>query len=85
MHTVELLEEALAISKQLGYRVRLEWLDGGGGSCEFAGQRWLFVDLSLTSNEQLERVVEVLRGDSALPGLRLSRPLARLLQIRRAA
>ena len=31
MHTVDLLEEALGLVERVGYRVRQEWLDGGGG------------------------------------------------------
>ena len=54
MHTVELLEEALAVAEQLGFAIRHEWMGGTGGACEIAGKLWLFVDLSLTTDEQLE-------------------------------
>jgi len=63
MHTVELREQALALAEQLGYRIREEWLGGsGGGQCEFAGCRWIFVDLALNAEEQLEQVAEGFTG-----------------------
>ena len=62
MHSVDLLEEALSVAMDSGYEVRQEWLDEkGGGACRI-GSRWiLFVDLSLTAQEQLEQVVAALR------------------------
>ena len=64
MHTVEQLQEALALAEALGYGIRHEWLDGGsGGSCEIAGRKWLFVDLALSPLEQLDQVVSALRAD----------------------
>src|SRR5262245_13211882 len=51
MRTVELLEQAISTSQELGYRIRYEWLGGsGGGACEFAGRKWLFVDLALSAD-----------------------------------
>lgn len=67
MHTLELLEQALSVAEKMGYRIRHEWLGGaGGGACEFAGQRWIFVDLALQADEQLEQVTEALKSD---PGI----------------
>ena len=60
MHTVEQLEQALARAKKLGYKVQHDWLDGCGGGCEIAGQKWIYVDLALSAEEQLEQVLEVL-------------------------
>ena len=86
MHTVELLEEALEVADSLGYKVRHEWLGGsGGGACEFAGGKWLFVDLALNAVEQLEQVTEALRVDPAIYLAHLSTPMLHLLDIRRAA
>lgn len=98
MHTVELLELAILLAERLGYRVRLEWLGGsgggsgggsaggsGGGACEFAGQRWIFVDLALTAIEQLEQVLEPLYDDPALLMIPMHPDLRRVLQRRRAA
>jgi len=86
MHTVELLEQALSVAEQLGYRVRHEWLGGtGGGACEFAGRKWIFVDLALNVVEQLEQVRDALMTDAAIYTLDLSPPMRKLLGIRRAA
>ena len=64
MRTVELLERALVVAESLGYGVRHEYLaGGGGGACEFGGRKWLFVDLALSTEEQLDQVIDALRGD----------------------
>lgn len=84
MHTVELREQALALARQLGYCIREEWLDGnGGGQCEFAGRRWIFVDLGQSAVEQLEQVAETLRSDPAIQSLTLTPPLRKFLGVHR--
>jgi hypothetical protein len=86
MHTIELLEQACEVAEQLGYKTRHEWLGGsGGGACEFAGQKWIFIDLALTTFEQLKQVAEALRHDPAIYLLDLSPPMRQLLGIRQAA
>lgn len=86
MHTVELREQALAAAEKLGYHIREEWIGGsGGGSCEFGGRKWIFVDLALNAAEQLEQIAESLRDEPAIHTLALSTPLRRLLDIRRSA
>lgn len=86
MHTVELLEQALATAEKLGYKIRQDWLGGsGGGACEFAGRKWIFVDLALNAVEQLEQVTEALREDPEIHLLELSRPLRQQLGFRKAA
>ena len=86
MHTVELLEQAIGVAEQLGYQTRQEWLGGsGGGSCEFAGRKWIFIDLSLTAFEQLEQVVEALRQDPGIFVIPLSPTMRRLLDLPHAA
>jgi len=69
MHAVEKLERAKELAENAGYTVRHEWLGGaGGGACEFAGRKWIFVDLSLSVIEQLDQVAGALKGDpAALP------------------
>jgi hypothetical protein len=63
MHAAERLDTALALARRLGYNIRLECLYGQtGGYCEIQGQKWLFVDLTLSPQEQLEQVVEALRS-----------------------
>jgi len=86
MHTVEVLEAAIAAIKGLGYRVRIEPLDGGdGGLCVFQNRRWLFLDAGVSPLEQLHQVLEVLRGDPRTNRAALLPELARLLEKRKAA
>ncbi len=86
MHTVELLEEACGVATQLGYGLRQEWLGGsGGGACEFARQKWIFIDLALNAMEQLDQVTDALRSDPGIHLVELSPPLRQLLGLRRAA
>jgi len=66
MHTVETLERLKDLAEEAGYTVRHEWLGGvAGGACEFAGRKWIFVDLSLSVVEQLEQLTEALSDDPA--------------------
>lgn len=86
MHTVEMMEQLLNTATRLGYRIRHEWLGGsGGGMCEFGGRKWLFVDLALSTTEQLEQVVEALRTDPAIHVVELSPAQRRALDLPRAA
>jgi hypothetical protein len=76
MHTVDALEAALALARQAGYRIREEWLGGaGGGACEIHGCKWIFLDLALGPDEQLDQVLDALRHDSAFSGIPLPEPL----------
>jgi hypothetical protein len=85
MHTVVALQEALQAVEQLGYRVRQEWLDGGGGgTCEFGGKQWIFLDLSQSAAEQLELTLSVLRNHSRTRRLQISPQLQRLCKETRA-
>ena len=62
MHTVELLEQAIALAEQRGFVVRQDWLSGStAGACEFKGRRWLLIDLAQSPREQLDLVLEALR------------------------
>lgn len=80
MHAVELLEEATRAAGALGYVVRQEWLGGaGGGDCEIKGRKHLFLDLSLSVNERLRLVLEIMVHEDAAARLSLSEPLARLV------
>jgi hypothetical protein len=86
VHTVELLEEALAVARQLGYGIRQEWLGGGGGGgCEIRGSKWLFLDLAVDTDDQLEQALDALRHDPAIRSVALSPELSRTLGLRRAA
>ena len=67
MTSVELLEYAINTAEKFGYQIRYEYLGGvGGGACEFAGKKWIFIDLALTAYEQLEQVQNALVGDPAI-------------------
>ncbi|GIX00812.1 MAG: hypothetical protein KatS3mg111_4144 [Pirellulaceae bacterium] len=67
VHSVSLLEEALHLAQRHGYTIRQEWLgERGGGACRIGTQRLLFVDLSLTAQEQLQVVVNALKRDPHL-------------------
>jgi hypothetical protein len=86
MHTADLLEEALKAAQSLGFKIRHEWLDGsGGGGCEIRGERWIFVDLALSTAEQLAQVTEAIEGPSAAATLPLRPELSGLLKRRKSA
>jgi hypothetical protein len=86
MHSVELLEQSLAIAEKLGYTIRHEWLGGvGGGACEFAGRKWIFVDLSLSVIEQLDQVTEALKLDPGLAFVEVPSQVQASLGLKRAA
>lgn len=64
MHRVEKLERLLAEAAKRGFVVRQEWLGGrGGGGCEIAGRKHLFIDLALSTAEQLAQVAEALTAE----------------------
>jgi hypothetical protein len=86
MHTVELFEELIQTAERLGYQIRQEYLGGiGGGNCELAGKKSIFIDLALNSAEQLDQLVEALQEDPAIYTLPLSDEVARVVQDRKAA
>ena len=70
MHTIEKLERLKDLAERAGYTIRQEWLGGvAGGNCQFAGRKWIFIDLSLSVVEQLEQVAAALDGDPAVSAL----------------
>jgi len=85
MHTVELLDQATEVAKQLGIRFREDWLGGSGGTCELKGQKWVFLDLAEDPAERLDHVLQALQGDPRLTSIRLPPALAELLPVRRSA
>ena len=86
MLMVELLEQALALAEQLGYRVRQDWLGGrSGGCCEIKGQKWIFLDLALSPFEQLEQVAEAVRESPDLLPISIAPDLQKALRVRKAA
>ena len=86
MHTVELLEEALAAAEALGYQVRQDWLGAaGGGACEIKGRKWIFLDLAAGPADQLDQVRQALRHEPRAVSLSISAPLRDLLGLRKTA
>lgn len=86
MHSVEMLERMMEAAERAGYTVRLEWLGGaGGGACEFAGRKWIFVDLALSVVEQLDQVAAALKDDPAAWSIDAPLPVRQYLGHRRAA
>ena len=85
MHTVELLEEAVALAERAGYKLRHEWLGGGGGACEVKGQKWIFLDLASDPLDQLDHVLEALRHDPNAVALPMPQALRDLIAVRRVA
>ena len=86
MHALDIFDQAIDAAETLGYRIRQEWLGGvGGGGCEFGGQKWIFIDLTLTVPEQLDQIVETLKADPGCYSLSMSPELGRLLGLTRAA
>lgn len=86
MHTVEMLERLKELAESAGYCLRHEWLGGvGGGACEFAGRKWIFIDLSLPVVEQLDQVAAALKENPAVNALRAPEAVERYLGLRPAA
>lgn len=68
MHTIDLLEDALQLAQASGWQVRHEWLGGSrGGACRLGQTHLLFVDRSLTAEEQLEQVLGGMREQLRRP------------------
>ena len=86
MHVARLLAEAMELARQLQYTIREEYLDGaGGGHCYFGGKKWLLLDITQSSEEQLSDVSDALRAETGLWRLPITPSLARLLQVTKAA
>lgn len=86
MHTIELVELAIGLLRQCGYRIRQESLgDTPSGACELRGQKWMFLDPTLSSLEQLQVLIDALEREPAPGRLAVPAPLEALLQVRRVA
>jgi hypothetical protein len=86
MHTVELLEEAIALAERVGYQIRQEWLGGsGGGACEIKGRKWIFLDLAAGPVDHVEQVLDALRHEPGVVQLPMSHKLRDLLELRKTA
>ncbi len=86
MHTIERLERLKDVAERAGYTVRQEWLGGvAGGACQFAGRKWIFLDLSLSVIEQLEQMADALQNDPAVAALSVAGSSRKQAPLRRAA
>ena len=86
MLTATLLAEALELARKLGYSVREEYLDGaGGGHCLFGGKKWLLLDVTQSTEEQLTDAVDAIRGEPGVSRLQMTPSLAATLQFSKAA
>jgi hypothetical protein len=61
--TSELIEHLCVLADKLGFAVRMERLSGGGGVCLLAGKKYLFVDIGLSPDEQIERMAAALAAE----------------------
>lgn len=87
MHSVDLLDEALDLARSAGFEVRDQWLgESKGGVCR-VGSKWiLFVNLSLTAEDQLHGLIVALRGSKlTLDTEACSLKLRKLLRVESAA
>jgi hypothetical protein len=67
MSTIEKIEQLVNIAEKLGYKVRYDYFGGtGGGICEFSNSKFLFIDLALTSAEQLDLLEKTLADEPLL-------------------
>ena len=86
MSTIEQLDQLIEIAQQLGYRVRYDYFGGtGGGVCEFSGNKWLFLDLALTSAEQLEQLMSALANEPLLSTVTMDDRIEQQLATKRVA
>ena len=86
MHTVELVELALAAATRLGYKIRHDSLgEVAAGPCLLMGQKWIFFDLSDSPADQLAVLTDVLRNDPGVNSLDIPPSLASHLDLRRSA
>lgn len=86
MHTVDLYEATKKFAEGIGYQVREENLGGiGGGACEVAGRKCLFVDIAMSSVEQLDQIVTAISQDPVIYTVELPSEIEQLFSASRAA
>jgi hypothetical protein len=84
--SVEQLDILLELAKDMGYEVRYESLGGvGGGTCEYAGSKCLFVDITLGLLDQLDSVSRALGNDPQVALYEMTRDQEIALCKRKAA
>ena len=77
--TLGLLEEAMQLARDLGYRVREEPLgDLPGGACTVGGHSQILLNAAHPSLQRLDTLLDVLATDARAAG----QPMSRLLEVR---
>lgn len=66
VHTIDLLEQGIAVLEKIGYEVRLESELGRSMVCRVKGKSILVLDAGETSREQLDVVLTALRSETSL-------------------
>lgn len=79
--TVDQVDAWTEVAQALGYTVRYDHFGGvGGGVCEFGGSRVLFLDVSLSSVEQLEQLEKSIGADPLIGTVELPEAIAKKVQ-----
>ena len=77
--TLGLLEEAMQVARDLGYRVREEPLgELPGGACAVGGQRQILLNAAHPSSQRLDTLLDVLAADADVG----DQPVSHLLESR---
>ena len=85
MSIIQQIDQLVDIAEQLGYRIRYDYFGGtGGGVCEFSGNKWLFLDLALSSAEQLDLLKITLANEPLLATVNVDQEIKRELSQRAA-
>ena len=85
MSIIQQIDQLVDIAEQLGYRIRYDYFGGtGGGVCEFSGNKWLFLDLALSSAEQLDLLKTTLANEPLLATVNVDQEIKRELSQRAA-
>lgn len=85
MSIIQQIDQLVDIAEQLGYRIRYDYFGGtGGGVCEFSGNKWLFLDLALSSAEQLDLLKITLANEPLLATVNVDKEIKRELSQRAA-
>ena len=86
MNHVHQLDEWIEVAQKLGYHIRYDYFGGtGGGVCQYGGKKWLFIDLALPPQEQLDLISTTLNADPLLDTVKISSRLREEISHRRVA
>jgi hypothetical protein len=74
IHTVDLLEQGIALLEKLGYQIRIEAEFGRSMICRLKGKSILVLDPEQTAREQLDVVLDGLRSETSVQMLNYCTP-----------